>query len=140
MQPSDSPPPPLPQRFYKNTPFPKGNRTFKVSLIDSGPISNRAKIKCNGIPISGTVNFSNIPISRAKIHFPWICSTQSIHCHINSDFSISRLKPIFVSLGGFHCMYWKIQCHHYAKVLLPHMHCVPEIFSSLCYGMLQSSI
>ena len=35
----------------------------------------------SGIPISRTLGFPNLPISRTKPFFPWICFTQALYFH-----------------------------------------------------------
>ena len=35
----------------------------------------------SGIPISRTLSFPNLPISRTKLCFPWICFTQALQFH-----------------------------------------------------------
>ena len=51
-----------------------------------------SKLKFNqlysGIPISRTLGFPNLPISRTKPCFPWICFTQALQFH--PDFSNPR--------------------------------------------------
>ena len=44
----------------------------------------------SGIPISRTLGFPNLPISRTKPCFPWICFTQALQFYITPDFSSPR--------------------------------------------------
>ena len=56
----------------------RGHRRYFYS---SGVRTSAIHKEYSGIPISRTLGFTNLPISRTKPCFPWICFTQTLQFH-----------------------------------------------------------
>ena len=59
----------------------KGVKTRNKQAILKNNVIDRSKMRYSGIPISRTLGFPNLPISRTKPCFPWICFTQALQSH-----------------------------------------------------------